>query len=117
MKSMHLLIAIAVVVVWGLNFSVIKLGVNEMDPLILTGLRFLFAAIPAVFFIPKPKVAWSIIAIYGILFGVGVWGMLTLSIYTGMSAGMASLLLQSSAFISVLLGTIFLREPLSINAA
>jgi drug/metabolite transporter (DMT)-like permease len=114
MKSMHLLIAIAVVVVWGLNFSVIKLGVNEMDPLILTGLRFLFAAIPAVFFIPKPKVAWSIIAIYGILFGVGVWGMLTLSIYTGMSAGMASLLLQSSAFISVLLGTIFLREPLSI---
>jgi len=113
MKSMHLLIALSVVVVWGLNFSIIKLGVNEMDPLILTGLRFLFAAIPAILFIPKPKVAWPIIATYGILFGVGVWGMLTLSIHVGMSAGMASLLLQSSAFISVLLGTVFLKESLS----
>jgi len=114
MKSMHLLIALAVVVVWGVNFSIIKLGVSEMDPLILTGLRFTFAAIPAILFIPRPKVAWSIIATYGILFGVGVWGMLTLSIHAGMSAGMASLLLQSSAFISVLFGTIFLRESLSI---
>ena len=113
MKSMHLLTALAVVIIWGLNFSVIKLGVSEMDPLILTGLRFLFAAIPAILFIPKPNVSWVIIATYGILFGVGVWGMLTLSIYAGMSAGMSSLLLQSSAFISVLLGTIFLKETLS----
>jgi O-acetylserine/cysteine efflux transporter len=113
MKTIHLLIALAVVTVWGLNFSVIKLGVNEMDPLILTGLRFTFAALPATLFIPKPNVAWSILAMYGILFGVGVWGMLTLSIYAGMSAGMASLLLQSSAYISVLLGVIFLREKLS----
>ncbi|NQZ21619.1 MAG: EamA family transporter [Colwellia sp.] len=114
MKSIHLLIALAVVIVWGLNFSIIKLGVSEMEPLILTGLRFLFAAIPAILFIPRPKVAWSILATYGILFGVGVWGMLTLSIHVGMSAGMASLLLQSSVFINVLLGTVFLRESLSI---
>jgi len=85
-----------------------------MDPLILSGLRFLFAAIPAVLFIPRPKVTWSVLVTYGILFGVGVWGMLTLSIHVGMSAGMASLLLQSSAFISVLLGAVFLREDISI---
>jgi O-acetylserine/cysteine efflux transporter len=113
MRTIHLLIALAVVTVWGLNFSVIKLGVNEMDPLILTGLRFTFAALPAILFIPKPNVAWSVLAGYGILFGVGVWGMLTLSIYAGMSAGMASLLLQSSAYISVLFGVVFLREKLS----
>jgi len=114
MKPIHLLIALAVVAVWGLNFSIIKLGVSEMDPLILSGLRFLFAAIPAVLFIPRPKVTWSVLVTYGILFGVGVWGMLTLSIHVGMSAGMASLLLQSSAFISVLLGAVFLREDISI---
>ncbi len=113
MKLVHLLIALGVVTVWGLNFSVIKLGINEMDPLILTGLRFTFAALPAILLIPKPNVSWAILATYGILFGVGVWGMLTLSIYAGMSAGMASLLLQSSAYISVLLGVFFLRETLS----
>ena len=113
MKLIHLLIALAVVTVWGLNFSVIKLGVNEMDPLILTGLRFTFAALPAILFIPKPKVSWSILATYGILFGVGVWGMMTLSIHAGLSAGMASLVLEVSAYISVIFGVIFLRESLS----
>jgi len=114
MKTVHLIIALAIVTVWGLNFSVIKLGINEMDPLILTGLRFSFAALPMIFFIPRPKVSWTLISTYGLLFGVGVWGMLTLSIQAGMSAGMASLILQSSAFISVILGCIFLKESLSI---
>lgn len=113
MTKVHLLIAIAVAWMWGFNFSVIKLGVEGMDPLILAGLRFTFAAIPAVFFIKKPQVSWSVLAVYGLIFGVGVWGMLTLSIYMGVSAGMSSLILQSSAFISVLLGVIFLKEKLS----
>jgi len=113
MKTFHLIIALAVITVWGLNFSVIKLGVNEMDPLLLTGLRFTFAALPAILFIPKPKVSWTVLASYGILFGVGVWGMMTLSIYAGLSAGMASLILEVSAYISVLFGVIFLREALS----
>jgi O-acetylserine/cysteine efflux transporter len=114
MTRVHLLIAIAVAWMWGFNFSVIKLGVEGMDPLILAGLRFTFAAIPAVFIIKKPQVSWSILALYGLTFGVGVWGMLTLSIHLGVSAGMSSLILQSSAFISVLLGVIFLKEKLSL---
>lgn len=113
MKTRHLIIAIAVACMWGLNFSIIKLGVSEMDPFILTGLRFTFAAFPAVFFIKRPQVPFSILALYGLTFGVGVWGMLTLSIHLGMSAGMSSLILQSSAFIGVLLGVFFLKEKLS----
>jgi len=100
---------------WGFNFSIIKLGVSEMDPLILTGLRFTFATFPAIFFIKKPKISIYILALYGITFGVGVWGMLTISIQLGLSAGMSSLILQSSAFISVLLGVLFLKETLSIT--
>jgi len=99
---------------WGFNFSIIKLGVSEMDPLILTGLRFTFATFPAIFFIKRPKVSLFILALYGITFGVGVWGMLTLSIQFGLSAGVSSLILQSSAFISVLFGVLFLKEKLSI---
>lgn len=113
MKTSDLIIAIAVAGMWGFNFSVIKLGVSEMDPLILTGLRFTFAALPAVFFIAKPNVPWSILAGYGLTFGVGVWGMMTLSIHHGVSAGMAGLILQSSTFISVVLGVVVLKERLT----
>ena len=86
-----------------------------MDPLILTGLRFTFATFPAILFIKRPQVPLSILAFYGLTFGVGVWGMLTLSINLGESAGMASLILQSSAFIGVLFGVLFLKEKLSVT--
>ncbi len=114
MKKLHLFIAIAVACMWGFNFSIIKLGVSEMDPLILTGLRFTFATFPAIFFIKRPNVSLSVLALYGLTFGIGVWGMLTLSIHLGVSAGMSSLILQSSAFISVLLGVVFLKEKLTL---
>jgi len=114
MKVIHLITAIAVACLWGFNFSVIKLGVSEIDPLILTAMRFTFAAFPMVLFIPKPNVPWKLLISYGLLFGVGVWGLLTLSIHQGLSAGMSSLLLQSSAFISVGLGYLFLKEKVSL---
>lgn len=113
MTPQHLLIALAVTCLWGFNFSVIKLGIGAMDPLILAGLRFTFAAIPAVFFIKKPDVSWRVMAGYGLLFGVGVWGLMNLSIHSGVSAGMAGLILELTVFISALFGVVFLKETLS----
>jgi O-acetylserine/cysteine efflux transporter len=49
MRPIDLLLALLVVVVWGLNFAVIKTGVAEVPPLLLGALRFLLAACPAVF--------------------------------------------------------------------
>jgi len=58
----------------------------------------MLTAFPLVFFLPKPDVKLSIVALYGILFGVGLWGMVNLGIHLGASAGVASLLLQLSAY-------------------
>lgn len=49
-------LALLVVVVWGLNFVVIKVGLHHMPPLLLAGLRFLLVAFPAIFFVARPKV-------------------------------------------------------------
>ncbi|WP_163836278.1 EamA family transporter [Spartinivicinus ruber] len=113
MTTKHLLLAIAVTCLWGFNFSVIKLGVEAMDPLILAGFRFTFAAIPAVFFIKRPNVKLKVLISYGLLFGVGVWGLMNLAIYSGVSAGMAGLILEFTVFISVIFGVVFLKEKLS----
>ena len=115
MKVSHFLLALCVIFLWGMNFSFMKMGLSQMDPFILTALRFLFAAVPAVFFIKRPQVSFSIIALYGLVFGVGLWGMMTLAINAGVSAGMASLLLQSSAFISVIIGVIFFKEVVGVD--
>lgn len=111
----HLIIIVAVTCLWGFNYSVIKAGVDNIDPFILTGLRFTFAAFPAIFFVRKPDVPWSYMALYGITFGVGLWGMMSMSIHSGLSAGTASLILEFSVFISVMMGVIFLKERITAS--
>lgn len=113
MKLRHLLLALSITAVWGLNFSVIKLGLTRVDPLILAGIRFTLCALPAIFFIPKPDVPWRYIAGYGLVFGVGLWGMVNLGIKAGLSAGIASLVLQFSAFFTILLGAKVFKETVS----
>ena len=114
-SPIHLIIIVAVTCLWGFNYSVIKAGVDNIDPFILTGLRFTFAAFPAVLFVRKPDVKWRYLALYGITFGVGLWGMMSMSIYSGLSAGTASLILEFSVFISVLMGIAFLKERINTS--
>ena len=113
MKLSHLLLAIGITAIWGINFSVIKLGLHAIDPFILAGLRFTLCAIPALFFIKKPDVPWRYLIGYGLVFGIGLWGLVNLGIKTGLSAGIASLVLQFSAFFTLLLGSYVFKEQLS----
>jgi len=115
MKKSDLLLGIIVMIVWGLNFSVIKMGVNEIDPLLLTAFRFTLAAFPALLFVKKPNVPWRYLMAYGGIFAIGVWGMATWSIDAGLSAGMASVLLQMNVAIGLFLGYFVLKESLPFN--
>ena len=113
MKKNDLILGILVMIVWGLNFSVIKLGVNEIDPLLLTALRFTLATFPAIFFVKKPEVSWVYLVVYGWLFAIGIWGMATWSIQAGLSAGMASVLLQMNVVFGLFLGYFLLKEKVA----
>ena len=107
------LLAILITFIWGINFSVIKLGLGTIDPFLLAALRFLLTAIPLVFFLPKPDIAFKFVGLYGMIFGVGLWGMVNLGIHFGVSAGVASLLLQLSAYCTIIFGYLFFAEKLS----
>ncbi len=105
-------LAVLITAIWGLNFSVLKIRLSSLDPFTLAGLRFLLCAFPLVFFIKKPDVSMRYVVAYGLIFGVGLWGMVSLGIHFGVSAGMASLVLQMSAFMTVVLGVILLKDEL-----
>lgn len=113
MKLKDLIAGILVMVVWGLNFSVIKLGVSEIDPLLLTALRFTLVCFPFIFFVKRPDVQWRYLISYGLIFGVGIWGMGSWSIEAGLSVGMASVLLQMNVVIGIFLGYLILKESIS----
>ena len=110
MTPRDILAAVAVAVVWGLTFIAIKVGVGETSPLMLSALRFLFAALPAVFFIAPPKAPiWKVVA-YGLLLGVGQFGLLFIAIHAGFPIGLTSVVVQAQAFFTVALAWGLLKE-------
>lgn len=97
----HLIIAVAVVAVWGINFTVIKVALGDFPPLMFAALRFTFAFIPAVFFLKRPAVPWGTLAAYGVFIGAGQFGILYVAMKSDISPGMASLVLQTQVFFTI----------------
>lgn len=110
MSPRDLILALFVVAVWGVNFVAIRWGVDEVAPLLMTALRYLLAALPAVFFICRPAVSWTILIGYGFAIGVAQFGLLFVSIKLGMPAGLSSLVMQLQAFFTIGLAVLFLGE-------
>lgn len=102
MPFSHLLLALAVVAVWGTNFVVIKGALAEVPPLLLATMRFALSALPWIFFIRRPAVAWRHLVRYGVFIGF-MFGLLFLAMRADVSPGLASLLMQSQVFFTLLL--------------
>lgn len=110
MLKKHLSLAVLVTLVWGVNFPITKLGLRAIDPFVLTGIRFALAALPLVFFIKRPAVKFSYVAAYGIIFGLGMWGVINYGIQVGVSPGIASLIIQLSVFFTMGWGFVLFKE-------
>lgn len=115
MTKKDICISLALMCLWGFNFSAIKLGAMQTDPILLTALRFTFAIFPAIFFVRRPPEAVRYLIAYGLIFGLGVWGMMVWSINLGVSAGMAGLLLDMSIISSLVIGYFLLKEKITPN--
>ena len=115
MSVKDMLLALCVVVAWGVNFVVIKLGLQGMPPFLLAGLRFTLVAFPAIFFVRRPPIPLRWLVVYGMTISFGQFAFLFLAIKLGMPAGLASLVLQAQAFFTLLLGALLLAEKLRWN--
>lgn len=101
MPVTHLMLALAVVFIWGTNFVVIKWGLAEFDPFLFAALRFALCIVPWIFFIPRPAVAWSRLAWFGVLLGAGQFGLLFMAMRADVTPGLASLVMQSQVFFTI----------------
>lgn len=101
--------ALAIILAWGVNFVVIKWGLDEIPPFLLGGLRFVLVALAA-FFIPRPNVPWRILLLFGMTLSFGQFAFLFTAMTVGMSAGLASLVLQAQVFFTVLIAAVMLGE-------
>ncbi len=113
MKPAHAAAAVCVMAAWGFNFVVIKAGLQDFPPLLFNALRFLFVAVPAVFFIKFPKHVWKPLVAVGLILGALKFSLLFTGMNAGVGAGLASLLLQVQVFFTVALAAALHGEKIN----
>ncbi len=110
MSGRHILLAFAVVLVWALNFLVIRIGLQDLPPLFFAGLRFTITALPAVFFVGRQGISWRLILGSGSCIGVGYFSLLFVGMKLGMPPGFAALVSQGQVVFTVFFAMALLRE-------
>lgn len=101
LRPLHVLLAVAVMAVWGSNFVVIKTALLHLPPLTLAALRFTAVFLPAALFIRRPQASWGNLAAYGLLIGAGQFGALFIALRADVTPGLASLLMQMQVFFTI----------------
>jgi O-acetylserine/cysteine efflux transporter len=110
MTLTDILIALGVVTIWGVNFVVIKIGLQDLPPILFTALRFLFAALPLVFFVKRPQASIGMVFAYGMFQFALQFTLLFTGMKLGLPAGLASLVIQLQAFFTIGLAVLMLGE-------
>ena len=110
MSPRDILLAGIVILAWGVNFVVIKVGLEGLPPMLLGALRFMLAAFPAILFVRRPDMPWRWLLAYGLTISLGQFAFLFSAMYVGMPAGLASLVLQAQAFFTLGFAALFLNE-------
>jgi O-acetylserine/cysteine efflux transporter len=108
---------VAVAAVWGTNFVLIRIALDDLPPLFFAFLRFLFAFLPAALFLKRPAVPWRVLAAYGVLIGAGQFGVLFVAMRSDITPGLASLVVQTQVFFTIALAMWLSREKVHMHQA
>jgi O-acetylserine/cysteine efflux transporter len=110
MRSAHVALAVLVAAVWGLNFVVIEVGLEDFPPLLLSTLRYLLASLPLLVLGGVRPAPWRWILAAGIAIGLVQFSLLFIGMDVGMPAGLASVLMQTQALFTIAFAVPLLHE-------
>jgi O-acetylserine/cysteine efflux transporter len=108
MPPRDIALVLVVVLAWGSNFTAMKIGLEELPPLLFVGLRFALL-VPLLVFFRRPAPWWTILGV-GAFINTGQFAFLFTAMRADVTAGLASLILQSQAPITIVLAAIFFHE-------
>ena len=103
--------AVGAALIWGATFPVSAIALEATPPIYFAVLRFVCAA-AFVLVIPRPPVPWPTLILLGLLLGAGQYGFLFVSMTRGVPAGLASLLVHTQAFFTILIAMAVFKERL-----
>lgn len=110
MRPLHIFLAVAVMAAWGVNFVVIRVGLDSFPPILLSTLRFGLAGLPILLIWKSPPAPIIWIAAIALFLGVLKFSLLFIGMDLGAEPGLTSLVLQMQAFFTVLFAFFILEE-------
>jgi O-acetylserine/cysteine efflux transporter len=102
--------ALCIVAIWGTNFAAMKFALRDFTPFQLGAARYVFATLPLLILVRPPRLHWKWVVLYGLVQGVGQFGFVFTALHVGMTAALASVLLQTQVFFTALFSFLLLRE-------
>ena len=106
----HFLLALATVMVWGFTYVVVKWSLADIPPILVSVLRFGLAAVPMVFFLPRPKVPLRLLAGFVCFQFILQFALLFVGMHLGMPAGLSSIVIQLQGFFTIGFAALFLGD-------
>jgi O-acetylserine/cysteine efflux transporter len=110
MRSIHVGLAVFVAAIWGLNFVVIEVGLEDFPPLLLSALRYTLAALPLLVLRGRRPAPWRWILAAGTAIGLVQFSLLFVGMDVGMPAGLASVVMQTQALFTIAFAVPLLHE-------
>jgi O-acetylserine/cysteine efflux transporter len=109
MSAVHVGLALLVAVIWGVAFVATRIGLDSFSAPQLTAVRFLVASVPVVL-VPRPRIGWAPFVAIGLALYTGQFLFQFFGIASGMPPGLASVIVQTQAFFTVIFAALALRE-------
>lgn len=112
MPLRDVLLATLAALIWGATFPISAIALETTPPIFFAFLRFLCAGM-FILVIPRPSVPWPTLLVLGLLLGAGQFGFMFVSMTRGVPAGLASLLVHTQAFFTIMIAMVAFSERLS----
>ena len=109
MPPRDLLLISLVILAWGSNFTAMKLALEEVPPFLFVALRFAIL-LPLLMVLKRPAIGWGRIIAVGALINMAQFAFLFAALRADASAGLASLLIQMQAPMTILLSFLVFGE-------
>lgn len=102
-------LALLVAVLWGAAFVATRVALDAFSPAQLTVLRFVVAAVPACL-VPRPRLAPARLVAIGLTLFAGQFLFQFFAIARGMPPGLASIVVQTQALVTIVLAAALLGQ-------
>lgn len=112
MQGRDIILAVGAALIWGATFPVSAIALETTPPIFFAFLRFLCAGAFALV-IPRPAISWPTLIVIGLLLGAAQFGLMFVAMTQGISAGLASLLVHTQAFFTIIIAMAIFGERLT----